>query len=218
MCINCKVIDACMNGNFNRLKKYIKDGIDINHKNDYGFFPLYVAVQGQHINIVKELIKNNVNINNINDQGCSALMFACQQKNIDIVKILLKNNANVDIQGTRGMSALHIACELGQKNIISELLDHGADINLIDDRQLKPLEVAGFSVENKDDARECRIEIYKEYVSRNLLCCKSCNKIGSENEEILNICNKCLNVVYCCKDCQKADWKEHKKICIELFE
>ncbi|EQL02299.1 hypothetical protein G6O67_007491 [Ophiocordyceps sinensis] len=41
--------------------------------------------------------------------------------------------------------------------------------------------------------------------------CNSCKK--SPPEVALNKCAKCSTTPYCSKDCQKADWKVHKKIC-----
>ncbi|KAI0533239.1 putative MYND domain protein [Xylaria digitata] len=39
--------------------------------------------------------------------------------------------------------------------------------------------------------------------------CNNCKKASSE----LKRCAKCSTTLYCSRDCQKADWKTHKKIC-----
>ncbi|KAJ2996686.1 hypothetical protein NUW58_g716 [Xylaria curta] len=39
--------------------------------------------------------------------------------------------------------------------------------------------------------------------------CNSCKKASSE----LKRCAKCSTTLYCSRDCQKTDWKMHKKIC-----
>ncbi|GAW13665.1 hypothetical protein ANO14919_030540 [Xylariales sp. No.14919] len=39
--------------------------------------------------------------------------------------------------------------------------------------------------------------------------CNSCKKASSE----LKRCAKCSTTLYCSRNCQKTDWKAHKKIC-----
>ncbi|KAI0907244.1 putative MYND domain protein [Ustulina deusta] len=39
--------------------------------------------------------------------------------------------------------------------------------------------------------------------------CTTCKKASSE----LKRCAKCSTTLYCSRDCQKADWKTHKKVC-----
>ncbi|KAI0973731.1 putative MYND domain protein [Xylaria arbuscula] len=39
--------------------------------------------------------------------------------------------------------------------------------------------------------------------------CNSCKKDSAE----LKRCSKCHTTLYCSQDCQKADWKMHKKVC-----
>jgi hypothetical protein len=48
----------------------------------------------------------------------------------------------------------------------------------------------------------------KEYKFHFNYECNKCNKFCD-----LNKCSKCNNVIYCSKECQIKDWKDHKKIC-----
>jgi hypothetical protein len=42
--------------------------------------------------------------------------------------------------------------------------------------------------------------------------CANCHKKDSENQSFKQ-CSKCHMVSYCCRECQKSDWKKHKKAC-----
>ena len=43
--------------------------------------------------------------------------------------------------------------------------------------------------------------------------CANCNKVQDSGEVTLQRCSGCRAAYYCSKDCQKADWKNHKKTC-----
>lgn len=43
--------------------------------------------------------------------------------------------------------------------------------------------------------------------------CSSCRKTQSDLPNPLKRCAKCSNQWYCSRDCQKADWSSHKKVC-----
>lgn len=44
-------------------------------------------------------------------------------------------------------------------------------------------------------------------------CCAKCQTDGSQLVNGLKACAKCHPTRYCSRECQKADWKEHKKTC-----
>jgi hypothetical protein len=45
--------------------------------------------------------------------------------------------------------------------------------------------------------------------------CSGCGKIEGKKNEFKK-CSRCQVAVYCGRDCQKADWKAHKKVCASL--
>lgn len=51
--------------------------------------------------------------------------------------------------------------------------------------------------------------------------CGHCTKpsaINEDGEPTIKACNKCHSVWYCNKDCQKSDFKAHKKVCAALAQ
>lgn len=43
--------------------------------------------------------------------------------------------------------------------------------------------------------------------------CQNCGKLGSQFSVPLKSCAKCHWASYCSRECQKADWKNHKQVC-----
>ncbi|KAJ7496284.1 hypothetical protein B0H11DRAFT_2000425 [Mycena galericulata] len=53
---------------------------------------------------------------------------------------------------------------------------------------------------------------YKEEAAIAVYACSICNKT-TDDRNTLRRCARCKRVWYCSKECQKADWKTHKKYC-----
>ncbi|EFX85304.1 hypothetical protein DAPPUDRAFT_314032 [Daphnia pulex] len=39
--------------------------------------------------------------------------------------------------------------------------------------------------------------------------CANCKKTSPN----LKLCSRCLSISYCCKECQRSDWSNHKTVC-----
>lgn len=50
-------------------------------------------------------------------------------------------------------------------------------------------------------------------VSNSTTACASCKKDRSALPNPLKICSRCGGPRYCSQECQKSDWKQHKKVC-----
>lgn len=48
--------------------------------------------------------------------------------------------------------------------------------------------------------------------------CASCKTPESDPSKPLKPCTKCQSVSYCSRDCQKNDWKVHKKTCAKAAQ
>ena len=66
-------------------------------------------------------------------------------------------------------------------------------------------------MENFEDLQEPLLTAPKYYWG----CCQVCKRAGTK-EQPLKKCSRCNCLFYCCKEHQKADWKDHKKLCSYL--
>jgi hypothetical protein len=53
---------------------------------------------------------------------------------------------------------------------------------------------------------------------RNPTACMTCGKQEREGDPVHQLCSRCKSAVYCSRECQKEDWKNHKGRCKKLVK
>ena len=81
MNIHDKLIEACRDGNFTAVKKYLEQGANVRIWNDW---PLRRAARNGHLAIVKYLIKQGANVSAL------ALRWAAEEGHLQVVNALRK--------------------------------------------------------------------------------------------------------------------------------
>ena len=107
----------------------IKEGIDVNAKDNDEETALMFASYWGHTGIVKLLLKNGADVS-INAESkhskATALSLASEKGRIEIVKLLLKNGADVNAKSECGNTALMLASGRGHAEVVAMLKENGA--------------------------------------------------------------------------------------------
>jgi len=121
--------NAMKYGNLSKVKKLLKEGSDVNGKDEYGSPALHIALLYKHKGIVKQLIKKGADVNAKNFFGATALQVASHLGQTDMVKLLIKKGADVNAKDYHGNTALIVATEARNRKIVKVLLKNGADVH-----------------------------------------------------------------------------------------
>jgi len=135
---------ALENGNINKARELIKDGIDVNTKINGGATPLEHAIWRHDYNMVKMLLKENADVNVNNQHGITPLLATSMyplSDYIKIMKLLLEANADVNASTPDGRTPLIFAADYDNTNgyvedfsveTVKLLLAANADVNVSD--------------------------------------------------------------------------------------
>lgn len=105
--------NALKNGDLEKLKAKLEDGIDVNDRSGEYRYPIHKAVLLKDVDIVRLFLKHNANIN-IQEplQGNTPINLAIFNKDLQMVSFLKENGANLDIKNSWGMNSLEYAIYL----------------------------------------------------------------------------------------------------------
>ena len=132
---------ACRKGDFDKVKKLISEGHDINQSADEwsGLTPLIEASRCGHNVIVKHLVDHGADVNKSDKMPNTALLWACKKGHPDVVCTLLAAGANTE------------AIDRSKKTPIIAAVANSAGKRHIYLNTIKALILAGARVNHKDE-------------------------------------------------------------------
>ena len=99
------LMNAIIDKEYDKAKKLINDGINIDETDNEGFTSLHFAVQNNDYDMVEYLIKKGADVNVQDKYGNIPLGRAIKPYiNRKIIEILLKSNSDIYLENNRGIS------------------------------------------------------------------------------------------------------------------
>ena len=133
---------ACYKGLCDIVDILLENGADVNHRDECGRTPLYIALSNGNPIIVRKLLDTGADVNAVDNDNCTCIHnYSITLECLDIV--LCYGGLNlINKQDDYGYTPLHIAIQAGNIAIIPRLLDCCADPNIPDMKGITPLEYA----------------------------------------------------------------------------
>ncbi|MFX3635992.1 MAG: ankyrin repeat domain-containing protein [Candidatus Pristimantibacillus sp.] len=127
--MNLSFIQAAENGDTDKVLQGIKDGIDMNTRDDQGRTAILAATHGNKVDTVRALVEAGADINLQDNRLDNPLLYAGAEGLLDIVKVMVEAGADPAITNRYGGTALIPASEHGYVEVVKELLS-GSTINV----------------------------------------------------------------------------------------
>lgn len=139
-----KWIELLKNNDYLGVKKYIKEGADVNDATESGESVLAYAIrQGCDIELLMLLIENGADVFDFDEEGVSIFDMAITYDNIDMVNYIIEKGIDVNSTKRRsGFTPLMAAVSYGRGRIVKILLENGADQESTDSKGFRAVDFA----------------------------------------------------------------------------
>lgn len=126
------------------IKKYLKDGADVNEANETGESVLASSLRHRSdFDLIMFLIESGADIYDFDEEGVSIFDMAVTYANMEIVKYLISQGVNVDSTKRKSrFTPLMAAVCYGRYEIVKLLLEHGASKNAVDSKGISVIDFA----------------------------------------------------------------------------
>ena len=124
-----KWLELLKNNDYLSVKKYIKDGADLEETNEGGESVLACALRARcDFDLLMLLIESGADIFDFDDEGVSILDMAITYDNLEIVNYLIEKGMDINQTNRRsGFTSLMAAACYGRVKIVKILIEKGAN-------------------------------------------------------------------------------------------
>jgi len=139
-----KWLEYLKNNDYLSVKKYIRDGADIDDANESGESVLASALRyGCDTDLLMLLVDNGADIYEFDDEGVSVFDMAVTYNSIEMVEYIISQGIDVNHTNRRSrFTPLMAAASYGRVEITTLLLSHGANKEAIDDKGFSAVDFA----------------------------------------------------------------------------
>ncbi len=120
------IFKASRDGDDDQVRSLIRQGVDVNASDSYGFTPLMWAAYEGQTDTAEILLKAGAHVTMTNRDGDNALMIASDKGHLDMVKLLFRHGAPLNARDEKGFTALMWAEKRHHHNVVKFLKENGA--------------------------------------------------------------------------------------------
>jgi hypothetical protein len=126
---------------------------------------------------------------------------AAEVGRVEAIRAFYELGADINALAQGGCTPVHVVTEVRHEKVMKLLRKLGAKMDVVS--------VGGTPVAI---SREMGHDAMAEKLTRYTSECACCQKQATATVK-LSACSRCLKTYYCSAQCQKQDWKQHKKTC-----
>jgi ankyrin repeat protein len=118
-------------GNLELIRFFVKQGADVNVKNQEGWTPVFAAVAQGHKHVVKALaVDYKCDVNVQSNQGTTPLYHAAEGGRYSITKIMLDAGADTELGKKKSWKPIHGAVYNYHAKVTALLIERGAKLDV----------------------------------------------------------------------------------------
>lgn len=153
---------AAQFGNFKKLEKLLKKGIDPNKLNAQGATPLFYTANTGSVNCARLLVEYGADVNFVVPGGGTPLHSALLKKHEDLTRWLILEGANVNAATSVGVTPLHLAAQAGLASTVAGLLREEANINALTQKGQSALFLAFYGMYSEENDNNAALVLFEE--------------------------------------------------------
>ena len=136
-----RLLEAAAEGQLKSVKLLVRQGANLNARNEEGATPLILAAANGHTRTVSALCELGAKVDATTKHDVSALLAAImhpKEPNPLVIRALLDMGASIELASDSGVTPLLAACDRGDYDVVTFLLENGANPNVEDDNRSFP--------------------------------------------------------------------------------